>query len=236
MRRRFELRDGLLVDRDGHVLGRLVSVTIAEVDGSLLSEEKGGTTGGDEETSSTADCSSDVVGDPKKQDGGVGEGPSDVDRVWATYVLVMEPRRKELDPDSRKIIREALKVASVAECDTAIRGCKASAFHMGQNDRQRKYNKLSQILKGKRGGRSTREQIDFFVEIADANGVTTAGVAVDGAKLSRCKQAVMTAWEFPADDLAAAAGAEARLWLAENDIEVIAGPKGRPFFMFTAKS
>jgi hypothetical protein len=149
--------------------------------------------------------------------------PSPAVDVWSTYVSVMKPRRRELDPESRRIIKEALKVASVPECQRAIAGCSASDWHMGRDPqtRGRTYKQLSQILKGKRGGRTTREQIDFFIEIADKAGVASEGVpSADPAKLSRCKLAVMTAWEFPADEHAAAAGAEAREWLAEHGVTV----------------
>ena len=45
-----------------------------------------------------------------------------IEDVWTTYVEVMEPRRRELDPESRRIIRDALKVADVAELKRAIVG------------------------------------------------------------------------------------------------------------------
>lgn len=97
-----------------------------------------------------------------------------VDRVWERYAAVMEPRRKEPGADERKIIREALKVATVEECERAIDGCGASAFHMGDNDKGRKYNALSQILRGKRGRQTVRERIDYFIDLAEKGGRVTA--------------------------------------------------------------
>jgi hypothetical protein len=52
--------------------------------------------------------------------GGVGEEslePDPVDAVWATYVEVMGPRKKDLDPGGRPVIKDALKVATVVPSD-----------------------------------------------------------------------------------------------------------------------
>jgi hypothetical protein len=148
--------------------------------------------------------------------------PSPVVEVWATYAETMKVRRV-MDAGDRQTIVAALKVATVPECQRAIAGCSASDWHMGRDPQTagKSYKQLSQILKGKRGGRTTREQIDFFIEIADKAGLGSEGVLpVDPVKLSRAKQAVMTAWEFPADDHHAAAGAEAREWLAQHGVVV----------------
>ena len=155
-----------------------------------------------------------------------------IEAVWATYVEVMEPRRRELDPESRRIIREALKVADVAELQRAIVGNKASTFHQGANDRGKKYNALSQILKGKRGGRTTREQIDFFIEIADSSGASNPGLpSVDPAKLASAKRWVLTAWEYPGNAQAQAASKEATEWLQEHGYAVEHNEAdGRPIF------
>jgi hypothetical protein len=94
------------------------------------------------------------------------EDPQDpVTAVWACYVETMHPRRTDLLPAERKLIQEALKAASVEECCQAIVGCSLSAFHMGDNDRRRKYNRLSQIIKGRQGKETTRERIDYFIDI-----------------------------------------------------------------------
>lgn len=229
MRTRYVVNDrGELEARDGTVLGRVVSITIEGPAVQPLSCEPVGTIGV-------------AFSSEEKQGGGVGEDlvllPVPATEVWSTYVTVMKPRRTELDRESKRTIDMALKVATVGECQRAILGCAASDFHMGRDPQTRgkTYKQLSQILKGKRGGRSTREQIDFFIEIADKEGVTGVGMtAIDKAKLSRCKRAVMTAWEFPADDRAAEAGAEARLWLADHGIVVVMDGTGdnlgRPTF------
>ena len=148
------------------------------------------------------------AGEKKEADASKEVDP--IEAVWGTYVEVMEPRRRELDPESRRIIRDALKVADVAELKRAIVGNKASNFHQGANDRGKKYNALSQILKGKRGGRTTREQIDFFIEIADKSGASNPGLpSADPAKLASAKRWVLTAWEYQGNAQAQAASKEA---------------------------
>ena len=170
------------------------------------------------------------AGEKKEADASKEVDP--IEDVWATYVEVMEPRRRELDPESRRIIRDALKVADVAELKRAIVGNKASSFHQGANDSGKKYNALSQILKGKRGGRTTREQIDFFIEIADKSGASNPGLpSVDQAKLASAKRWVLTAWEYPGNAQAQAASKEATEWLQEHGYAVEHDPAdGRPIF------
>lgn len=227
MKRRFTVNsDGLLEDKHGVVLGRLTSITI-EVPADALGV---GTIGGvvaSETTEATTTT-----------DGGAGEGPSaaagfvkaagellHVDLVWEHYVEVMAPRNKQLDAEGRKIILDALKVATVDECRRAIDGCAASDFHMGQNGRGRKYNRLSQILKARRSGPSgqaqtTRERIDFFLDMADKSGLPSGLTSVDPARLRQAKREVMDAWEYPGNEGAVARGEEAAAWLEQAGIAV----------------
>lgn len=168
--------------------------------------------------------------------------------IWAHYEKVIHGRDtpRALPDDERRIIREALKVAgetnavnepaAVAECKAAIEGCAASDFHMGRADpsryrgRRRAYNDLSQILKGKRGGRTTREQIEFFGEIAKST-VTGPGVAsATSARIVQAKRDVLDAHEFPGDESAQRRGEEARAWLTEQGWQIENDPTGRPQF------
>jgi DNA-binding transcriptional ArsR family regulator len=139
------------------------------------------------------------------------------DIVWAHYVAVMAPRRAELDPEGAKIIDEALRVATVDECCGAIDGCAASPFHMGENDRRKKYNALSQILRGRRPGgaappRTTRETIDFFLDKAPAHGAPKSSATP--AEISAAKRAVLDGITYPGDEHVARRGEEAKEWLA----------------------
>lgn len=98
----------------------------------------------------------------------------EIDNVWATYVAVMKPRGRgaQLDPESRKLIREALKVADVEELQRAIETCERSDFHMKRGKHSTrpgaKYNKLPQIIKARRGrNETTRSRIEWWLEKAD---------------------------------------------------------------------
>lgn len=98
----------------------------------------------------------------------------EIDDVWATYVAVMKPRGRgaDLDGESRKLIREALKVADVEELQRAIETCERSDFHMKRGKHATrpgaKYNKLPQIIKARRGrNETTRSRIEWWLEKAD---------------------------------------------------------------------
>lgn len=224
MKRRFHLNaQGLLEDRDGNVIGRLTSLTF-ETKGGLLDFGVGGDIGGAKDPSLTTEQDND--------DGGVGEDPRApdlIEAVWEHYVAAMKPRNTALDDEARKMIREALKVASVAECIRAIDGCAASDFHMGRNARGRKYNSLSQILKAKRAagpratGQTVRERIDFFIDIAEREGAGAAPSA-DPARVRSAKLEVLDAWLYAGDESVVRRGEEAALWLAEHGIQVLTDP------------
>lgn len=223
MRRRFNLRGDTLVDSAGRVLGRLVSLTIDV-------EEKGGTIGGVEEPGPEQPSLSPDV-DDTPNGGGTGEprrdGPLE---VWRHYVEAMKPRSRELDEQTRRIIRDALKVASVEECKRAISACRASAFHMGENDRRRKYNRISQILKGRQGKETTRERIDFFLDVGARLGVQSGVTSADPARVRQAKREVLDAWEFPGDEMVVRRGEESARWLREHGWLVERGDDGRPTF------
>jgi hypothetical protein len=96
----------------------------------------------------------------------------DLEKVWAVYVESMKPRRTELHPDERKIIRDALKVASADELSICILTCSRSDYHMKRGAHSGrsggKYNKLGQILKPRpRRGETARSRIDWWLEKAE---------------------------------------------------------------------
>jgi hypothetical protein len=65
----------------------------------------------------------------------------------------------KLDDKRRKAIVNALKLYEPRQVCEAILGCSRSVWHMGQNDRHRKFNGLDLILRD-------AEHIDMFVELA----------------------------------------------------------------------
>jgi len=111
---------------------------------------------------------------PQEPKGAEGE-------VWTHYLSAFNPRRKEPDEGQRKIIRDALTVASVEECRRCIDACAASDFHQQRGDGQkagRKHNRIGDILKPKRasqygGGYTQRERIDFWLDRAAESGGLT---------------------------------------------------------------
>lgn len=150
--------------------------------------------------------------------------------VWDCYVTTMSPRRVELPVDERRLIRDALTVATADECCQAIRGCSLSPFHMGQNDRGKKYNRLTQILKAKRGVRTLREQIDMFLEIAESRGGGGHSSSAERARIAEAKRNVLDAHSLSGSEHAKKRGEMAALWLAEHGWRVVTGPDGRPTF------
>lgn len=236
MRRRFSIDEkGQLVDREGLVLGRVVGITIEAVPESVLWGDIGGSTELGEDGTDETGGSGGVL----DLDSFGGHGNSQPDRdtltravnaVWGHYVSMHKPRAAAPDGQQRAIIREALKVATVGECKAAINGCAASAFHMGANERRKKYNRISNILKGKRGGKTTREQIDMFIEIAEKSGSQSHFSSGGDAKVQRAKRDVLDAYEFPGDERAQQRGKEAKAWLEQNGWTVEYEDSGRPKF------
>lgn len=239
-----QVRGGVLRDEGGEKIARIVSATI-EIEDSWLAEtlagsvERGGTIGGgtfDQETLEAALRDEGSGGKGTSADPAASPSP-DIDAVWGTYVEVMKPRRSELDSGGRAVIRDAMKVATADECCRAIRKCARSAFHMGTADasryqgKPRKYNSLSHILKGKRGVRSTREQIDMFLDMPDEGGVSGHGFpSFDPAVMSDKKRLVQRGWRFPEDEERVQNARDAEDWLAAHGVEVVRGDDGYPTF------
>jgi hypothetical protein len=174
MIRRFKLGadpDGTpLVDRTGVVLGRITSISLdIPPESPLWSAEEGEP--GDKGPRFTS-----LAKAEEEEKHPLPPTPTDpVSVVWAHYVEVMQPRRKEVSAEERAIIREALKVASVEECCNAISACSQSDFHMGRNSRSKgkKHNTLSLILKKRRASetsraQTTRERIDWWLDKFEA--------------------------------------------------------------------
>lgn len=217
-------KDGILRTRDGEEVARVVSMTV-----ELLDPPAAGGKGGAVEV----DPQQALLGEDTEAGGGSPRGGSAFDpvpEVWAHYCGVMKPRNAGLDAETRKVIREALKVATVDECKRAISGCAASDFHMGKNDRNRRYNAVTQILKGKRGGRTTRENIDFFLDLAEKSGVQSGVPSGDTGSINAAKRDVLDAWEFPHDEHVQNRGRESGEWLTAQGWKVGQDDAGRPTF------
>ena len=82
-----------------------------------------------------------------------------VAEVFAYWQKVMDSPRSQLDDKRRKAIKGALKLYEPRQVCEAILGCSRSAWHMGANDRHRKFNDLDLILRD-------AKHIDDFMEMA----------------------------------------------------------------------
>jgi hypothetical protein len=205
-----------LVARDGTVTGVLTSMTVELYDAAAAGGQG-------------AVVEEQLPLGPTAQGGAGGFDP--VAEVWSHYCSVMKPRNPGLDAQARALIRDALKVATLSECKRAIDGCAASPFHMGENERNRKYNRLSQILKGKRGIRTLREQIDMFLDTAEKSGLPSGVTSADPGRVSAAKRDVIDAFDFPGDDQVQERGTQARRWLEEQGFKIEPHPTtGRPVF------
>lgn len=159
----------------------------------------------------------------KGQEGGESvTPPTPHERVWAYYQQVFGKRIRPLPSEERKLIAEALRAVDGREEDliAAIDGNRASAWHQGDNPQQAKYNRLSNILRGTRGGgphgakpRTTLETIEMFIERAAES---TAGSSASTAQISAAKRAVLDGITYPGDEHVAKRGEEAVAWLASE--------------------
>lgn len=180
MKQRFRIGDkGELIGRDGAVYGQLTSVTLDLPELPPLGDYgESSSSLGEEQTTEQLPPS------PKQA------LAASINLIWAHYVEVMHPRSDEIDPQARGVIRDALAVASEEECLRAIDGCKASPWHMGENPGAKKYKLITQILKGKTNGKTTREQIDMFLDYAEsANGPP---IGISPGRMKHLKDAIAT--------------------------------------------
>jgi hypothetical protein len=94
--------------------------------------------------------------------------------VFGHWQTVMASPRSQLDDKRRKAIKRALKDGyTPAQLRTAVDGCAASAWHMGQNDRRTKYNGIELILRD-------AEHIDRFIAMVE-NPLPVQGDLLGGA-------------------------------------------------------
>lgn len=158
---------GRLIDRDGAVIGKLVSLTVDLSDDVIASGARGGAVDSSS-TASASDSSPDAQVSLLPQ-GGVGGDPhqaSDVDVVWAHYQRVVPGgNRYTLDEKRRQIIRNALAVRPLEVVLDAITGLSKSSHHLGQNDRRKRYLGIAYALAG-RDKESNDERIDKMAEKA----------------------------------------------------------------------
>ena len=109
-----------------------------------------------------------ITQEPIIQNTHVADAPVDVDHgsemrlVFEFWKATMGSPASKLDKKRASIIKASLKTGYTADqlC-AAISGCAGSEWHMGKNDRSRKFNSLELILRN-------AEKIDQFIVIGNA--------------------------------------------------------------------
>lgn len=84
-----------------------------------------------------------------------------VQAVFEHWKITMDHKRAVLDPSRQKAISQALRWGYTVDllC-LAIDGCRASAFHMGENQRGQVYDSLTLILRD-------ADHIDKFIKAGE---------------------------------------------------------------------
>lgn len=172
-------------------------------------------------------------GVPGGSESGAPSPQNAVNEVLAQYVELFGPRK--WGEDDRREVRAALEVASVDELKEAIKGNKLSAFHQGENSRQKKYNTLGHIIRGKRGVRTRRENIDMFRDFykkaqAASGGVKAARSGADPAIIKTRKEEIRRAHRLPDDPEAQERASRAEEWLREHGIQTQRKDDGYPIW------
>jgi hypothetical protein len=163
-----------LRERDGRIVGTLVSIVVDLPD----AEEPRGQGGEEVPSPKVTESSSDVVetSTPQGGVGGislfdstdqlVGKAEATVKYVWTHYQKVVPGgERYKLEAKRRTIISNALKARPLEVVLRAIDGLAASLFHNGKNDRRKKYLGIQYALAGT-GSESNDERIDKMAEKA----------------------------------------------------------------------
>lgn len=166
---------------------------------------------------------------------GSGEEGSDTGRLAVSEVLDFYDEtfgvKTKWGEDDRREVRAALEIKSVAELHKAIVGNKLSGYHQGENDRRKKYNTLSHIIRGKQGKKTRREVIDYFIGIFEqhkgAGGSVVDGSA-DPARIRTLKEEIRRAHHLEGDEESQERARRAEAWLAERGIETRRRPDGYP--------
>jgi hypothetical protein len=196
------------------------------LDEGVLTLYGGGPTGGveDQRTSLLGSGVKGTSGDSKGGD----SSQSAVSEVLACYDEAFKPQ--QWGEDDRREVRAALQVATVEQLKKAIWGNKASDYHQGSNERRKKYNTLSHIIRGKQGKKTRREVIFYFIDIYEKAAATKGHVKsdVDPAIVTTRKEEVRRAHRLRHDQEAQERGRRAERWLAEQGIETVRKDDGYP--------
>lgn len=224
---RFAAKAAMRHDRFSRIVEELRSDGFLSLDSTVLTVYDGGPTGGpDVSSQQTALLPSDVgpgTGDSVKG----GSPPSQNAESPVTEVLKFYNRTfnktDKFGADDRREVRAALELRTVKQLKEAILGNKASAYHQGENDRRKKYNTISHILRPKQGKKTRGEVIDYFIDIY-RKAVATSGSVKSGADpaiVKARKDEVRRAHRLRHDQEAQERGRRAVAWLEEQGVRTV---------------
>lgn len=113
------------------------------------------------------------------------EASSDAeDRVFAFWVATMaKTSRTQFTPERRARVRARLRDSTEEELRGAIRGCKASPFHMGENDTGKIHDDIVLICRD-------RSKVEGFMALV---GDAVIELTPDNAEMQRLKQEMRNA-------------------------------------------
>ena len=104
--------------------------------------------------------------------------PPPAQRVFEHWRTVLEHPRASLDSKRRRIIEAALKLKPEDECLRVIDGCRASAYHMGENEKRIRYDSIGLLFRD-------ADHMERFIGYADKKrplrSVGGAGRRADGS-------------------------------------------------------
>lgn len=163
----FDPETGLLADRGGETLGRVVSITIddkPEATPERLGD--GASRSGSRDEPFTGESQNSDPHTPRPTASQLERQA--VERIWA-YWLEASGKGQRLDSKRERIIRNALATVKASDsCDLstaeekvkrALLGLTLSPFHRGENDARKPYMEIRYGLKG-RGDESDDERIE----------------------------------------------------------------------------
>jgi len=101
------------------------------------------------------------------------------DRIFAFWVATFgKTSRTQFTPERRSRVRARLRDSTEDELRVAIRGCKASPFHMGENDGGKIHDELTLICRD-------RSKVEGFMALVGDAVIELSG---DHAEMQRLKQ------------------------------------------------
>lgn len=181
MRTRFTIdpESGLLMDRNGQTLGRVVSITID--DSPLATTERLGY--GERCSCCSKSLHSPSEGSQKENPIPQRQTPSQLEReavhrVW-DYWLKTSAKNQKLDAKRERIIRNAIRLVGEEPTKRALLGLTRSPHHQGQNEQRKQYMEVRYALKGI-GDESDDERIEKAISWAAIH-------APDGKRLPAAK-------------------------------------------------